>query len=88
MQSFSLSFFYATLKQEPSVKNKCDRLFFTQLFVPQATQSSQDRRDELDVRLAVPSAQSACGMEIFMTYGIFVWQAGEKSESRERQDAL
>jgi len=24
----------------------------------------------------------------FMTYGIFVWQAGEKSESRERQDAL
>ena len=44
-------------------RNKRDRLFFTQLFVPQATQSSQDRRDELDVRLAVPSAQSACGME-------------------------
>ena len=33
----------------------------------QATQSSQDRRDELDVRLAVPSAQSACGMEDIMT---------------------
>ena len=32
--------------------------------------------------------QSVCGMEIFMTYGIFVWKAGEKSESRERQDAL
>lgn len=32
----------------------------------QATQSSQDRRDELDVRLAVPSAQSARGMEIGM----------------------
>ncbi len=46
---------------EGSVKNKRDRLFFTQLFVPQATQSSQNRRDELDVRLAVPSAQSACG---------------------------
>ena len=43
------------------MENKRDRLFFTQLFVPQATQSSQDRRDELDVRLAVPSAQSACG---------------------------
>ena len=49
------------------MKNKRDRLFFTQLFVPQATQSSQDRRDELDVRLAVPSAQSACGMEDIMT---------------------
>ena len=88
MQSFSLSFFYATLKQEPILKNKRDRLFFTQLFVPQASQSSYYRRTELEVLLAIPSAQSACGMEIFMIYGIFVWQAGEKSESRERQDAL
>ena len=64
MQSFSLSFFYATLKQEPSVKNKRDRLFFTQLFVPQASQSSYDRRTELEVLFAIPSAQSACGMEI------------------------
>ena len=71
-----------------SVKNKRDRLFFTLLFVPQAPQSSYDRRAELEVLLAIPSAQSACGMEIFMIYGIFVWQAGEKSESRERQDAL
>ena len=39
---------------------------FTQLFVPQASQSSYDRRAELDVRLAIPSAQSACGMEDFM----------------------
>ena len=45
------------------MKNKRDRLFFTQLFVPQASQSSYDRRAELDVRLAIPSAQSACGME-------------------------
>ena len=52
---------------EDSVKNKRDRLFFTQLFVPQASQSSYDRRAELDVRLAIPSAQSACGMEDFMT---------------------
>ena len=37
------------------------------MFVPQASQSSYDRRTELDVRLAIPSAQSACGMEIFMT---------------------
>ena len=72
MQSFSLSFFYATLKQEPSVKNKRDRLFFTQLFVPQASQSSYDRRTELDVRLAIPSAQSACGMEIFTKNGMAV----------------
>ena len=36
------------------------------MFVPQASQSSYDRRAELDVRLAIPSAQSACGMEIFM----------------------
>ena len=73
---------------EDSVKNKRDRLFFAQLFVPQASQSSYYRRTELEVLLAIPSAQSACGMEIFMTYGIFVWQAGEKSESREMQDAL
>ena len=50
-------------KMEDCVKNKRDRLFFAQLFVPQASQSSQDRRAELDVRLAIPSAQSACGME-------------------------
>jgi len=47
-----------------SVKNKRDRLFFTLLFVPQAPQSSYDRRAELEVLLAIPSAQSACGMEI------------------------
>ena len=49
------------------MNNKRDRLLFTQLFVPQASQSSYDRRAELDVRLAIPSAQSACGMEDFMT---------------------
>ena len=45
---------------------------FTQLFVPQASQSSYDRRAELDVRLAIPSAQSACGMEIFTKNGMAV----------------
>ena len=40
--------------------------------MPQASQSSQDRRAELDVRLAVPSAQSACGMEDFMKLLIVV----------------
>ena len=49
------------------MNNKRDHLLFTQLFVPQASQSSYDRRTELDVRLAIPSAQSACGMEDFMT---------------------
>ena len=49
------------------MKNKRDRLFFTLLFVPQAPQSSYDRRAELEVLLAIPSAQSACGMEITMT---------------------
>ena len=57
---------------EINVKNKRDRLFFAQLFVPQASQSSQDRRAELDVRLAIPSAQSACGMEIFTKNGMAV----------------
>ena len=80
---------------ESSVKNKRDRLFFTQLFVPQATQSSQDRRDELDVRLAVPSAQSACGMEdkmpIFQTVAAACRAAGEKLRSwkqKKRTDRL
>ena len=35
--------------------------------MPQAPQSSYDRRAELEVLLAIPSAQSACGMEITMT---------------------
>ena len=64
--------FGETVRKETSVKNKRDRLFFTQLFVPQASQSSYDRRTELDVRLAIPSAQSACGMEIFTKNGMAV----------------
>ena len=67
------------------MKNKRDRLFFTQLFVPQASQSSQDRRAELEVLFAVPSAQSACGMEdkmpIFQTVAAACRAAGEKLRS-------
>ncbi|MFR3365802.1 MAG: hypothetical protein ACLTR4_00460 [Gallintestinimicrobium sp.] len=67
------------------MKNKRDRLFFTQLFVPQASQSSQDRRAELEVLLAVPSAQSVCGMEdkmpIFQTVAAACRAAGEKLRS-------
>ena len=40
--------------------------------VSQASQGSWDRRAELDVRLAIPSAQSACGMEIFTKNGMAV----------------
>ena len=67
------------------MKNKRDRLFFTQLFVPQASQSSQDRSAELEVLLAVPSAQSACGMEdkmpIFQTVAAACRAAGVKLRS-------
>jgi len=77
------------------VKNKRDRLFFTQLFVPQASQSSQDRSAELEVLLAVPSAQSACGMEdkmpIFQTVAAACRAAGEKLRSwkqKKRTDRL
>ena len=77
------------------MKNKRDRLFFTQLFVPQASQSSQDRRAELEVLLAVPSAQSACGMEdkmpIFQTVAAACRAAGEKLRSwkqKKRTDRL
>jgi len=77
------------------VKNKRDRLFFTQLFVPQASQSSQDRRAELEVLLAVPSAQSVCGMEdkmpIFQTVAAACRAAGEKLRSwkqKKRTDRL
>ena len=58
-----------------SVKYKRDRLFFTLLFVPQASQSSYDRRAELEVLLAIPSAQDACGMEIGM----------EENEGKEKK---
>ena len=67
------------------MKNKRDRLFFTQLFVPQASQSSQELRAELEVLLAVPSAQGACGMEdkmpIFQTVAAACRAAGEKLRS-------
>ena len=58
------------------MKNKRDRLFFIQLFVLQASQSSWDRRAELDVRLAIPSAQSACGMEISMKNLVLIGMPG------------
>ena len=77
------------------MKNKRDRLFVTQLFVPQASQSSQDRRAELEVLLAVPSAQSVCGMEdkmpIFQTVAAACRAAGEKMRSwkqKKRTDRL
>ena len=77
------------------MKTKRDRLFFTQLFVPQASQSSQDRRAGLEVLLAVPSAQSACGMEdkmpIFQTVAAACRAAGEKLRSwkqKKRTDRL
>ena len=77
------------------MKNKRDRLFFTQLFVPQASQSSQDRSAELEVLLAVPSAPSACGMEdkmpIFQTVAAACRAAGEKLRSwkqKKRTDRL
>ena len=77
------------------MKNKRYRLFFTQLFVPQASQSSQDRRAELEVLLAVPSAQSVCGMEdkmpIFQTVAAACRAAGEKVRSwkqKKRTDRL
>ena len=77
------------------MKNKRDLLFFTQLFVPQASQSSQDRSAELEVLLAVPSAQSACGMEdkmpIFQTVAAACRAAGEKLRSwkqKKRTDRL
>ena len=77
------------------MKNKRDRLFFTQLFVPQESQSSQDRRAELEVLLAVPSAQSVCGMEdkmpIFQTVAAACRAAGEKLRSwkqKKRTDRL
>jgi hypothetical protein len=43
--------------------------------VPQASQSSYDRRAELEVLLAIPSAQDACGMEIGM----------EENEGKEKK---
>ena len=38
---------------EVSVKNKLDSLFFAQLFVPQAAQSSSYRRAESKIQLAI-----------------------------------
>ena len=38
--------------------------YFSHSYLCRRRHSSYDRRAELDVRLAIPSAQSACGMEI------------------------
>ena len=62
-------------ENEGKEKNKRDRLFFALLFVPQASQSSDDRRAELEVLLAISSAQDACGMEIRM----------EENEGKEKK---
>ena len=67
-----------------SVKNKRDRLFLTLLFVPQAPQSSYDRRAELEVLLAIPSAQDACGMEIKMSQQKVDRYKQEKAHRKER----
>ena len=63
--------------------------------MPHASQSSQDRSAELEVLLAVPSAQSACGMEdkmpIFQTVAAACRAAGEKLRSwkqKKRTDRL
>ena len=65
-------------------KNKRDRLFFTLLFVPQASQSSYDRRAELKVLLAIPPAQDACGMEIKMSHQKVDRYKQEKAHRKER----
>ena len=39
-----------------SVKNMPDSIFFTRLFVPQASQSSLYRRTESEIQFAIPSA--------------------------------
>ena len=49
------------------MKNMLDSIFFAQLFVPQASQSSLYRRAKSEIWLAIPSTQSVCGMEIFMS---------------------
>ena len=67
-----------------NVKNKRDRLFFTLLFVPQASQSSYDRRAELKVLLAIPPAQDACGMEIKMSQQKVDRYKQEKAHRKER----
>ncbi len=70
------------------MNNKRDRLLFTQLFVPQASQSSYDRRAELNVRLAIPSAQSACGMEDFMTIELIKRLLDARYEAKRIRDML
>ena len=46
--------FGETVRKETSVKNKRDRLFFAQLFVPQASQSSHYRKTKLEIWFAFP----------------------------------
>ena len=56
------------------------RLFFTRLFVPQATQSSLYRRARSDILLAIlPVLENACGMENIMQIG-FTKKAEEALE--------
>ena len=52
--------------------------------MPQASQSSYDRRAELKVLLAIPSAQNACGMEIKMSQQKVDRYKQEKAHRKER----
>ena len=62
------------------MKIKLMRLFFTRLFVPQATQSSLYRRARSDILLAIlPVLENACGMENIMQIG-FTKKAEEALE--------
>ena len=52
--------------------------------MPQASQSSYDRRAELKVLLAIPPAQDACGMEIKMSQQKVDRYKQEKAHRKER----
>ena len=65
------------------MKNHADAIDFTQLFVPQAAQSSHDRRAESEIQLAIPSMQSVCGMEISMKI-VYENGQGEITEKKSR----
>ena len=57
--------------------------FITQLFVPQAPQSSYYRRAEFDIQLAIPPTHSVCGMENIMNLIVAAdrnWGIGRKGE--------
>ena len=80
--------------EEYSAKNKLDILFFTRLFVPQASQSSPYRRIKFEIWFAIPpTKEMSAEWRLLCTQGLpyqndwKIWESQKKMSLQELSDA-